>query len=549
MNVRIETCKPHQRRERLARAFGGLCIAGAILVAGAGRAQAEDKDKEKEKEKDAGKVATNFEGAENAGINWVEVGAGSVFTTGNRSQAEQSRQVRGTVFGGIQDLHYQTEVATNTTFSVDGHGIFDNHDYNLTLGLKKEENYFLRFNFENFRTYYNGDGGFYPPADLQYSRSGNALALDRGEISFEGGLMFKDKPSVTFKYSHLYRDGEKSSTIWGQTHPQLTFPSVGLTPTFYDIDEKRDIFELNAKHHYKATEFGGGVRYELGDLNNALKISQYPGEPPVGGAPQDRKITDRQDVSYDLFSAHAFSETWFKPNLMFSSGFMYSSLDNDFTGSRIYGSDFDVNYAPNPGNGAGYTSLDGAAHQREYVLNLNLMTVPLKNLTVVPSLRVQRQDWNADSTSTFTLGNTVTGPFASNSDGDSLDVRERLDARYTGFTNWVLYARAEWTEGRGNLDEAGSIYLGSPIQRETADTRFFQKYGLGLKWYPLRRVSVDFGGYYKSNAYDYDHRSDNTPNNGGNRYPAYLVMQNFETCDGYTRLTLRPLPNLTLVTR
>ena len=65
MNVRIETCKPHQRRERLARAFGGLCIAGAILVVGAGRAQAEDKDKEKEKEKDAGKVTTNFEGAEN----------------------------------------------------------------------------------------------------------------------------------------------------------------------------------------------------------------------------------------------------------------------------------------------------------------------------------------------------------------------------------------------------------------------------------------------------------------------------------------------------
>ena len=182
-------------------------------------------------------------------------------------------------------------MATNTTFSVDGHGIFDNHDYNLTLGLKKEENYFLRFNFENFRTYYNGDGGFYPPADLQYSRSGNALALDRGEISFEGGLMFKDKPSVTFKYSHLYRDGEKSSTIWGQTHPQLIFPSVGLTPTFYDIDEKRDIFELNAKHHYKATEFGGGVRYELGDLNNALKISRYPGEPPVGGAPQDATVT------------------------------------------------------------------------------------------------------------------------------------------------------------------------------------------------------------------------------------------------------------------
>jgi hypothetical protein len=77
----------------------------------------------------------------------------------------------------------------------------------------------------------------------------------------------------------------------------------------------------------------------------------------------------------------------------------------------------------------------------------------------------------------------------------------------------------------------------------------FQKYGIGVKWYPLRRASVDVGGYYKNNSYDYDHDVDNTPNNSGNAYPAFLVVQNFETFDGYTRLTFRPLANLTLVTR
>jgi hypothetical protein len=38
------------------------------------------------------------------------------------------------------------------------------------------------------------------------------------------------------------------------------------------------------------------------------------------------------------------------------------------TGNRIYGSDYDVAYSPNPGNGAGYNFVSGA-RQREYVLN------------------------------------------------------------------------------------------------------------------------------------------------------------------------------------
>ena len=64
-------------------------------------------------------------------------------------------------------------------------------------------------------------------------------------------------------------------------------------------------------------------------------------------------------------------------------------------------------------------------------------------------------------------------------------------------------------------------------------------------------MTLDVGGYYKNNQYDYDNTLDRTPNDPAsvNRYPAYLVMQNFETYDGNTRLTLRPWQKVTLVTR
>jgi len=58
--------------------------------------------------------------------------------------------------------------------------------------------------------------------------------------------------------------------------------------------------------------------------------------------------------------------------------------------------------------------------------------------------------------------------------------------------------------------------------------------------------TLDVGGYWKRNEYDYNIVQDSTPNilSTGNVYPAYLVMQNFETKDGNVRLTLGPFKTL-----
>jgi hypothetical protein len=187
-------------------------------------------------------------------------------------------------------------------------------------------------------------------------------------------------------------------------------------------------------------------------------------------------------------------------------------------------------------------------------MDLNLLVQPVPLFTIVPSVRVLKEDADSDSSGIATLGDRPTAPFSAESERCVLDVRERLEMRYTGVTNWVFYARPEWTQGDGNLEEQGGLVpidgIGTPpIDRETEDTRFFQKYSAGARWYPDRRASVNAEFYYKLNNYEYDHERDNTPNDGANRYPAYLVMQDFETYDGNIGLTLRPLRNLSLVSR
>ena len=526
--------RPARRKSGL-----GRCIIGAAFIVLGARVRAGD----------APTPNQIFEGGTNTYNNWIEFSTGAMLTQGNANQATQGKQLNTGIFGGIEDLHYESEVAKKTTFTLDGRSIFDDHDYSVGLGLVRDDLGFVRVHFEDFRTWDSGDGGYIPTGPLSYALPGDPLALDRGLISFEMGLSKPDVPQITFKYSHNYRNGDESSTLWGPVHDPNN-STYRANPGIDIINETSDTFQLDLTHHYKKVNYGAGVSYETGNLNNANELTFWQGEPI------QQKSTEQQGVSYDMLSTHVFAETWIKDNLFLSTGFMYDNLDETFTGSQIYGDDFDVAYSPvYPGLGYGYTSLNGGARENEYIMNANLMWMPTKTFSIIPSLRVQEEDWNANSAGTGTLG-TDTQDFNSNSGSDSLDVCERLDVRYTGVTNWVFNAGGQWTEGQGSLHENGGLTqvngIGQgPVQFATDNSRLFQKYSASARWYPVRQASLDIGGYYKINTYDYNITQDNTPNDlsTGNAYPGFLVYQGFDTLDGNIRLTLHLPKNVMLVSR
>jgi hypothetical protein len=489
-----------------------------------------------------------FEGGTNTYTNWIEFSTGGFFTTGNTAQFQQQQRTSGGAFGGIQDFHYQDNLNKTTTLTMDGHAIFDLHDYKLRLNLEREKVGYLRLSYNQFRTWENADGGNFPPSGAFYSKAGNALTLDRGQILFEGGWTPEKGPQVTFKYAHTFREGDEASTSWGYTHPASSALTRGLSPSFEDIHEHSDSFQLDLTDHVKSTDLGAGLRYETAKLDDALMVTQFPGEPV------QQEITSRQGTTYDLFDVHAFSETWVKTNFMLSSGFSYSDLDNNFSGSRIYGNDFDVGYVPSAQNSFGYLDLYGGSRLDEYVADLNLFYKPAPHFNITPSLRAQKEDWNANSGGLETLAANAAVPFTSDSSRGLLQMTERLDLLYNGITNWVLYARSEFTEESGNLNENGGLVpVGGigvpPILTHTDDNTFFQKYSAGARWYPARGVTLDAGGYYKIDDYHYANSvgailPDNTLG-----YPAYLMMQDFRTYDGNVRLTLRPWHNVTAISR
>jgi hypothetical protein len=489
-----------------------------------------------------------FEGGTNTYNNWVELSTGGFLTRGNQSQAEAIQNRNSGVFGGIQDLHLQGNVFTNTTLTLDGRDIYDQHDYNITTRLEHPERWYLQFHAENSRTWSDDIGGFYPPSGMQYygPNGTSALALDHGEYSFQGGLKLNNLPAITFQYTHSYRNGNEDSSIWAPTHPDLTTTVRALSPSLYNIDETVDAFDLNAKKNLWDTDLGLGLHYEHGDLNDGLDSVFYPGEPV------QEDLTENQKNTYDLFSANATGEKLIKQHVFVSAGGMVANLDNSFSGSQVYGDGFDMPYSPAPGSGLGYNNMTGSSHMQEYVMDLDLLVIPFKTLDIIPAVRAEKQTWSGNSTGIGTLSTFPTEPFNSQSSEDVIDVCESLDLRYTGFTNWVLCVGGKWDESDGNLNQLGGLSqvdgIGVPtITNYTGNTSLLQKYSLGASWYPLRRLALDFGGYYKNDQYNYSASGNNTLD--GDTYPGYFTIQSFETYDGNCRVTLHLLRSLTLVSR
>src|SRR6185369_11986446 len=257
--------------------------------------------------------------------NWITLGVGSTFVDGDEAQFMRRHQIPKGPFGGVEDFHWEQLVGKKGIFQIDGRGIFDNHDYSIRLALSDPDKGYLRAGYTEFRTWYDGSGGYFPGGTNNWFELYNdELHIDRGEAWFEAGLTLPDKPQISFRYAHQFRKGQKDSTEWGDSNLTGGFGTRHIVPTFLDIDEERDIFAGDIKHTLGKTDVGLGVRYEIIDNDDSRNIHRRPGEltpvPPALPAGPDRYVTQKDELQEDMFNVHGFTTTRFNEKVMLTLG-------------------------------------------------------------------------------------------------------------------------------------------------------------------------------------------------------------------------------------
>jgi hypothetical protein len=170
-------------------------------------------------------------------VNWIDIGAGGSVVTGDKAQFErQSGTLANRAMGGVDALHVEENIGKKGLISLDGRGIFDNHDYDLKLEVSHPEIGYVRAGLRQYREYYDGSGGFLPSNGAFFQLNNNELALDRGMAFFEAGLTLPDAPVFKIRYEHDFRSGAKDSTEWGTTTLTPGAAQKRITPSFYFID-------------------------------------------------------------------------------------------------------------------------------------------------------------------------------------------------------------------------------------------------------------------------------------------------------------------------
>ncbi len=515
--------------------------------------------------------------------NWVTLGIGGLIINGDAAQFKQEHRMSGDVFGGIEDMHWEQSIG-KATLSVDGHAIFDNDDYDVKVELSQPGLGYIRGGYTEFRSWYDGNGGFVPHGPGTFFPPPNQeLSLDRGEAWVELGLRAPNWPEITIHYSHQFRDGRKDSTIWGDS--TLTGLAVNsarkIAPAFRDIDETRDILSFDALKNFGKTDIGIGMRAEWSNIDNRLQLERGAGQLPPFVAPPgaQRFITQRDKNDLDNFSGHILTETRFTDNFWFTSGYSYSALNSDISGSRITGPDYDssfMNTFPTlQSNDHAILNLAGMSQSDEHVFNSNLFWIPLKDLHAIAGFRYTREE--IDSASVFLDVNTATSPppthytapipKSADTSVNSDQFAQRLELRYSGISNWLFYLEGDWEEEYGNVREhevSGTLVNGVPVPADQGQLRkdtclLMQKYTAGVNWYPADKLALSAQYDYKIADYDNVFHSELATSSDFPRVLASernqrLLGQDWDTNDANVRVTFRPklppaLGTISFVTR
>jgi hypothetical protein len=508
--------------------------------------------------------------------NWITFALGGAFVGGNDAAFMRRNQTTD-FYGGIESLQFSKELNDSDTLTLDGHALPGLEDYEFNMNLERTDLGYVKAGFRQFRTWYDASGGYLEGANRIGADTlfDDEQTIDRGEIYFETGLRMENLPEITFSYRHLYRDGQKDSTSWGDTQANLAWGGIvgsnvafKLMPALWDIDETTDIFELDVEHTLGNTDLGMGLVYESYDLNNSRYTPRWGNKAAFVLGQNDVTLTEKTDA--DLFSGNVHSVTRFSDEAWLSFAASYSSMDTDIDGgSRAYGV-----YWPTPLPAAtptttirdyAYDQMTGGSTVNQFITNLNFMWVPVQDLTVTPSIRYEHE--SIDTVSKFNAFNTNQAWQGLESLGASSDMdytTGALDLRYTGISDLVLYAKGQWGYESEDIRRT-DLYMPDGINDADHDGEFLstdveineQEYTIGANWYALRNLSFGIQGFHAQRDQSLDHYEGNqqvgladAPLPGGaNNFRPIMTEHNTTVDDFNVRMTWRPVSNVSLVTR
>ena len=451
---------------------------------------------------------------------------------GDKAKFRELQGVNDGFSGGVDEFSFVQQTSPTEKFSLNGHVIAPDRDYQLKLAVDETDQGFIRAGFDEWRKYYDDRGGYDPkvvPPELSLNRD---LYVDNGRVWVDFGLTRPRWPQIVLGYEYDFKKGNESTLDWGESG------GVNIAPATKAVDEQTHILKLDITHDFDDWHLEDNARVEFNSDNNRGSETSvfYQTSPlvPNSGTTYTSDHYHHVQGMNTLMLEKQIRDWWF-----LSGGYYYSRLEGSDNFNQTNSPNFE-GYDPSSWSSGAITL------QREsQVFSLASLFLPLEYLSF--SLGTQNE-WThqqafGNSVPDFEFGNNT---FA-RSDYDEFKAAQNANLRFTKIPFTVLFADARFEEGSiSERQEAGSGQLTN--QTDVTSDRYNLRAGFNTS--PWRWVALEAQYHRQYSDTDYHHLIDVfvspfygdplsvAPENG---YPAFILGRKIQSDGLETKLTLRPL--------
>ena len=452
---------------------------------------------------------------------------GGTTVSGDKQKFRELNWQNDGVNGGLEQFNFFQQTTPDTKLLLTGHALLN--DYKINLSLDQNDVGFVHSGWEQYRKYFDDDGGYYPALVQSSPSLGEDLHLDIGKAWVDFGLTLPDWPRMVLGYEHDYRQGNEATTDWG---------AVGTTP-----GAARNIAPAS-KSIYESVHV---IKFDLDDEIKGVSIEErFRGEfykLKTGGTNTIFSLTPQNVDEGDTYFQGANTihlERKFTDWFFGSAGYLYSKMDADSTFTMNAPTLLQFTTAPQ-------ITLEKESH----VGNLNGLIGPFNGLEISSGVQagwIRQHGFGAgifDQQTPPPVTDFLV-PFTLGSDYDETSVQENLSLRYSKIPFTGLYAEARLEQqdvGQYDQFSAAQDILNKAVFLQHTD--FSSRSGdfrFGFDTSPWR--SAAFSAHYRRYEDDSHYDSDPLVQPSPTAYPTFIRSRNLITDEVEAKLVLHPSTRL-----
>jgi mono/diheme cytochrome c family protein len=454
---------------------------------------------------------------------------------GDTKKFRELEGVHEGVGGGAEQFSLTDQITPDEKLTLEGHALVPENDFKLTMALEKNNVGFVRGGFEEWRKYFDDNGGFAPSLPTNSFRLGRDLHLDIGRAWFDLGLMLPDWPQVVLGYEYQFREGDESTLQWGPVGTKP--PSIpgtdakNIFPASEHVDENTHILKLDLNYDAAGWRLEESARvefYTLATSRRNVLADSFASTPNTVASIAERQ---QQIQGADTFSISKPITDW----LSVSSGYFYSRLDGDaaYQQSTLNGSGMLI--------GGDQWVADGITLKREsQVASFGSLIGPWAGLTLSSGVQGEwtRQEGAGLENVLLPVAPGIPPAPPTNmivGNLDSASARENVSLRYARIPYSVLFAEAHLQQESLNQFDLGEDRGAEFTRAGDADIESAE-YRAGFNASPWQRLSLgaSFKHSLKSTDYGNIKKVNTLPD-----YPGFIEWRDIEHDQIEARLVYR----------